>query len=154
MALIRQLGRSPKPLAMAAGVAAVLALLPGLPMLPFMALAGLAGGGAWIRYKHPPVAVSDEPLLPAVTEQPISDTLKMDMIRLELGYGLLTLAGGEAPRLTEQIKGLPRRELEMCRFLRVLTIKVSNLRRFVSRHSPLSSVGLRCNPPLSGALVP
>jgi flagellar biosynthesis protein FlhA len=108
VALIRQLGRSPKPLAMAAGVAAVLALLPGLPMLPFMALAGLAGGGAWIRYKHPPVAVSDEPLLPAVTEQPISDTLKMDMIRLELGYGLLTLAGGEAPRLTEQIKGLRR----------------------------------------------
>jgi flagellar biosynthesis protein FlhA len=108
VALIRQLGRSPKPLAMAAGVAAVLALLPGLPMLPFMALAGLAGGGAWIRYRHPPVAVSDEPVLPVVTEQPISDTLKMDMIRLELGYGLLTLAGGEAPRLTEQIKGLRR----------------------------------------------
>jgi flagellar biosynthesis protein FlhA len=108
VALIRQLGRSPKPLAMAAGVAAVLALLPGLPMLPFMALAGLAGGGAWMRYRHPPVAVSDEPVLPVVTEQPISDTLKMDMIRLELGYGLLTLAGGEAPRLTEQIKGLRR----------------------------------------------
>src|SRR5438270_5952618 len=43
-ALIRQLGRSPKPLAMAAGAATVLALLPGLPMLPFLALAGLTGG--------------------------------------------------------------------------------------------------------------
>src|SRR5580693_3219934 len=32
----------------------------------------------------------------------------IDMIRLELGYGLLTLAGGETPRLTEQIKGLRR----------------------------------------------
>ena len=52
-ALIRQLGRSPKPLAMAAGAATVLALLPGLPTLPFLALAGLAGGGAWLRYKHP-----------------------------------------------------------------------------------------------------
>ena len=30
------------------------------------------------------------------------------MIRLELGYGLLALAGGDAPRLTEQIKGLRR----------------------------------------------
>ena len=30
------------------------------------------------------------------------------MIRLELGYGLLVLAGGDAPRLTEQIKGLRR----------------------------------------------
>ena len=32
----------------------------------------------------------------------------MDMIRLELGYGLLALAGGNTPRLTEQIKGLRR----------------------------------------------
>ena len=30
------------------------------------------------------------------------------MIRLELGYGLLALAGGETPRLTEQIKSLRR----------------------------------------------
>jgi flagellar biosynthesis protein FlhA len=108
-ALIRQLGRSPKPLAMAAGAATVLALLPGLPMLPFVALAGLAGGGAWIRYKNPPAAQSaDEPAPLVATEPPISDALRIDMIRLELGYGLLALAGGDAPRLTEQIKGLRR----------------------------------------------
>ena len=29
-------------------------------------------------------------------------------IRLELGYGLLSLAGGDGPRLTEQIKSLRR----------------------------------------------
>ncbi len=107
-ALIRQLGSSPKPLAMAAGAATVLALLPGLPALPFMALAGLAGGGAWLRYRNPPVVAADTPAVPIATEQPISDTLRMDMIRLELGYGLLALAGGDAPRLTEQIKGLRR----------------------------------------------
>ena len=108
-ALIRQLGRSPKPLAMAAGAATVLALLPGLPMLPFVALAGLAGGGAWIRYKNPPETQStDAPAQLIATEPPISDALRIDMIRLELGYGLLALAGGDAPRLTEQIKGLRR----------------------------------------------
>ena len=108
-ALVRQLGSSPKPLAMAAGAATVLALLPGLPALPFLALAGLAGGGAWLRYKHPPiVADTDISATPIPTEAPISDTLRLDMIRLELGYGLLALAGGEAPRLTEQIKGLRR----------------------------------------------
>jgi flagellar biosynthesis protein FlhA len=32
----------------------------------------------------------------------------MDMIRLELGLGLLGLAGGETPRLTEQIRALRR----------------------------------------------
>jgi flagellar biosynthesis protein FlhA len=109
VALIRQLGRSPKPLAMAAGAATVLALLPGVPALPFLALAGLAGGGAWFRHTNPPgAAAAATPLAPVVTEAPISDALRIDMIRLELGYGLLTLAGGETPRLTEQIKGMRR----------------------------------------------
>ena len=108
-ALISQLGGSPKPLAMAAGAAAVLALLPGLPMLPFLALAGLAGGGAWLRHTHPAVfgpEPAPAPVAPA--EQPISETLRIDLIRIELGYGLLALAGGDQARLTEQIKGLRR----------------------------------------------
>ncbi len=108
VALIGQLGANPKPLAMAAGAATVLALLPGLPALPFLALAGLAGTGAWLRYKHPAGVVAAAPAAPIVTEQPISETLRIDMIRLELGYGLLALAGGDTPRLTEQIKGLRR----------------------------------------------
>jgi len=108
-ALIRQLGGSPKPLALAAGAAGVLALLPGLPMLPFMALAGLAGCGAWLRYKHPPPPPGDVAApAPVPTEPPIGDSLRLDQIRLELGYGLLTLAGGDTPRLTEQIKNLRR----------------------------------------------
>ncbi len=108
-ALIGQLGGSPKPLAMAAGAATVLALLPGLPALPFLGLAGLAGGGAWLRHKYPKTAEDAAP--PAVlaqAEPPISDQLRIDQIRLELGYGLLALAGGDGPRLTEQIKSLRR----------------------------------------------
>jgi flagellar biosynthesis protein FlhA len=109
-ALVRQLGGNPKPLAMAAGAAAILALLPGLPALPFLVLAGLAGSGAWLRYKHPPLAPDfvAATVAAASTEPPIADSLRMDMMRLELGYGLLTLAGGDSPRLTEQIKGLRR----------------------------------------------
>ena len=108
VALVQQLGRGPKPLAMAGGAALVLGLLPGLPMLPFLALAGLAGGGAWLRHKNPVRAADDAPATPVPTEPPIADALRMDMIRLELGYGLLALAGGDGPRLTEQIKGLRR----------------------------------------------
>ena len=108
VALIGQLGRGPKPLAMAAGAAAVLGLLPGLPTLPFLAIAGLAGGGAWLRFRHPIGAADAAAAAPAVTEPPIGESLRMDMIRLELGYGLLALAGGDGPRLTEQIKALRR----------------------------------------------
>jgi flagellar biosynthesis protein FlhA len=108
VALVSQLGRGPKPLAIAAGAALVLGLLPGLPLLPFVAIAGLAGGAAWIRHKHPVDAAAPESTAPVPTEPPISETLRMDMIRLELGYGLLTLAGGDGPRLTEQIRNLRR----------------------------------------------
>ncbi len=108
-ALMRQLGGNPKPLALASGAAFVLALMPGLPLLPFLALSGLAGGGAWLRWQHPLGQVPATPPPPAVpAEPPIAETLRMDLIRLELGLGLLGLAGGEQPRLIEQIKALRR----------------------------------------------
>ena len=109
-ALVLQLGRNPEPLALASGVAAILALAPGLPFLPFAALSGLAGTAAWFRFKFPPAQDRDETPAPPATvlEPPITDALKMDQLRLELGYGLLALAGGDTPRLTEQVKALRR----------------------------------------------
>jgi flagellar biosynthesis protein FlhA len=112
-ALLRELAGSPKPLALASGAATVLALMPGLPMLPFLLLAGAAGAGAWARHKAgAEAAVADAPLTeaptPAVEEDP-AQALRIDAIRLELGYGLLRLATGESgQRLTEQIRGLRR----------------------------------------------
>ncbi len=109
-ALVAQLGGGYKPLALASSAAAVLAAMPGLPALPFLALAGLAGGGAWLRYTHPISAPeSDVPAPePVSAESPVSDAMRIDMIRLELGYGLLSLAGGDQPKLTDQIRGLRR----------------------------------------------
>jgi len=109
-ALVLQLGRNPKPLGLAAGVAGILALTPGLPFIPFAAISGLAAAAAYYRHKFPPARSVEEQPPPAVTvlEPPITDALKMDQIRLELGYGLLALAGGDTPRLTEQVKALRR----------------------------------------------
>lgn len=108
-ALMRQLAGSPKPLAMAAAAAAALALMPGLPMLPFLGISMLAGGGAWYRHKISSEATAaSDPIPGPPPEPPIADALRIDALRLELGYGLLTMAGGDAPRLTEQIKGLRR----------------------------------------------
>jgi flagellar biosynthesis protein FlhA len=109
-ALVLQLGRNPKPLALASGVAAILAVAPGLPFIPFAALAGLAGSASWYRFKFPPPGDQEEVTAAPVTvlEPPITEALKMDQIRLELGYGLLALAGGDTPRLTDQVKALRR----------------------------------------------
>ena len=109
-ALIGQLGAGPKPLAMAAGAAVVMGLMPGMPLLPFLALAGAAGSAAWFKREADKRAAAEEaqPAAAAAAEAPIADTLRMDLLRLELGYGLLSLAAGDAPRLTEQIRGLRR----------------------------------------------
>ncbi len=49
------------------------------------------------------------PPAPPPQEAPIADSLKLDTVRLELGYGILGLATGEGPaRLTDQIRGLRR----------------------------------------------
>ncbi len=110
VALLAEIGGRPKPLALAAGAATVLALMPGLPALPFLGLAGLAGGAAWLRRNHiPGLTLALGPETPAPpAEPPISEALRIDLIRLELGYGLLALASGEQPRLTEQIKAMRR----------------------------------------------
>jgi len=107
-AMARQLGGW-KPLAMASGAAGVLALLPGMPMLPFLALAGGAGALAWRGRKDAQAeATAPPPPPPAPAEPPVADTLRIDLLRIELGYGLLSLAAGDGPRLTEQIRGLRR----------------------------------------------
>ncbi len=98
-----------KPLAVASGASLMMGLMPGMPLLPFLALAGATGGAAWFQRKAslaPPPEPEPEPGSPA--EPPVAEALRIDMLRLELGYGLLALASGEAPRLTEQIRGLRR----------------------------------------------
>ncbi len=108
-AMLRQMAGGWKPLGMAAGAAGVMALLPGMPFLPFFALAGGVGAAAWGKRKAEAARVNaPEPPPAPVGEAPIADTLRMDLLRLELGYGLLSLAAGDAPKLTEQIKALRR----------------------------------------------
>ena len=108
--LVRQLGGNPKPLAIAGVLSALFAFMPGLPAMPFLVIAIAAGFGAWMRYK---VAIDDTD--GDVTEvsaepatAPISEIMKLDLLRLELGFGLLPLTSGENPQLTEQIKALRR----------------------------------------------
>ncbi|MCS6891451.1 MAG: flagellar biosynthesis protein FlhA [Rhodovarius sp.] len=97
-----------KPLAVAAGSAGVMALLPGMPFLPFLALAGALGAAAWFARRGAAEPAAAPPPAPPPAEAPIGEALRMDLLRLELGYGLLSLAAGDAPRLTEQIRGIRR----------------------------------------------
>lgn len=117
MALAHQFGRYPKALGMSAVVAFALALLPGTPFLPFMLLAVIAGGVAWYldtqqrqqKHRESQIAEQMEQEAPPAAEEPISTALRIDMVRLELGYGLLSMISSNGnQRLTDQIKALRR----------------------------------------------
>jgi flagellar biosynthesis protein FlhA len=116
-AVIGQLTAHPKALYVAAAMLSGLALMPGLPFLPFFTLAALCGGGAWLIERNRTVraaadqaAAEEEALAKAVpAEEPISSTLAMDQIRLELGFGLISMVNDASGyRLTDQIKALRR----------------------------------------------
>ena len=114
-ALIKQLAGQPKALALTSGLLMALAIVPGVPLFPFLLLAGIVGGIAWATNRSNVTAEqakSDEAAIQAAipAEEPISSALRIDDIRLELGYGLLSLVGGggEGPKLTDQIKALRR----------------------------------------------
>lgn len=110
--LAGQLGGASKPLAIAAGSALLLAAMPGMPALPFLGLAGAAGGLAVVRHRAERnaalIAARPKPPPPKVVNEdaPVAEALKLDLLRLEIGYGLLSLASGDQPRLTEQIRSL------------------------------------------------
>jgi flagellar biosynthesis protein FlhA len=114
-ALVRQLSGYPKALGMSGAVMLVMALLPGIPMLPFLVLGGGAGALAYtIDKRQKQQIVTDtrkiEDAKAAPAEEPISTALKMDDLKIELGYALLPLVNspGNTDRLTEQIKALRR----------------------------------------------
>ncbi|MBE9607638.1 flagellar biosynthesis protein FlhA [Acetobacteraceae bacterium H6797] len=106
-ALLGQLGGGQKPLALAAGAAAFLGLLPGMPLIPFALLALGCGAAAFMRRRQAEEA-SQAPAPPPgpAPEAPIAETLRIDMLRIELGYGLLSMAAGDGPRVTEQIRNI------------------------------------------------
>jgi flagellar biosynthesis protein FlhA len=110
VALFGQLGAHPRALAMTGGLMVLLAVLPGLPALPFLLLGAGAGGLAWQGMRARAQAETSQPPQPATpSEEPITAALAMDPLRLELGYGLLSLIGdGRGARLPDQIKALRR----------------------------------------------
>lgn len=124
-ALLDQFSAHPKAMGITSGLMTALGLTPGIPAGPFLFCAAIFGGIAYLSWQRreaekiakeaPPLGADGKPLLPAAkpAEEPISKALAIDIIRLELGYGLLPLVQGEGGnKLTDQIKGLRRQLAE------------------------------------------
>ena len=102
-ALFSQLGAYPTALGLSSFLMMAMSLLPGIPFIPFMALSGITGYSAWRLTEkqekeqaietHKELAKEQADEKPK--EEPISSALTIDSIRLELGYGLLSMVNGE-----------------------------------------------------------
>jgi flagellar biosynthesis protein FlhA len=115
-ALMRQLSFYPQALGMASAVMGIIAVLPGMPTLAFAGLSAGVGGLAWSAYRRKSTEetktrVEEEKAKAAAApkEEPIATALALDLLRIELGYGLLPLINDvKGHRITDQIKALRR----------------------------------------------
>ena len=116
-ALGEQLGRYPKAFGMVAALMGALALMPGLPFAPFAVFAAASGWAAWkfsgdaerraAQERHDEAAAQ---AAEAPAEEPISRTLAIDAVRIEIGYALLPIINDaqREPRLDDQVRALRR----------------------------------------------
>ncbi|SFK18588.1 flagellar biosynthesis protein FlhA [Sphingomonas sp. NFR04] len=116
-ALGDQLGRYPKAFGMVSFLMGALALMPGLPFIPFAAFSALSGWVAWEMSRRSTAKAARERIQAAqevaqsqAVEQPISETLAIDAVRIEIGYALLPMINDDTrePRLDDQVRALRR----------------------------------------------
>jgi flagellar biosynthesis protein FlhA len=115
-ALMNQLSFYPQALGMAAAVMGIVAILPGMPTMAFAGLSGGTGALAYYAFKRKDARIASEQAQEAKIksdaepkEEPISTALALDLLRVELGYGLLPLINdAQGFRITDQIKALRR----------------------------------------------
>jgi flagellar biosynthesis protein FlhA len=112
-ALVMQLAMNPIALGMVSASAGIIAFVPGMPIIPFAAISIAAGALAWRRGKDEGKPKPAEAAKPSANngsdEEPIATALAIDDVKVELGYGLLSLINDlEGRRLTDQIRALRR----------------------------------------------
>ncbi len=117
--VFNQISQNPVALYVAAGLLVLISLLPGMPLLPFWFLAGIVGGAGYMLTqqtaataeadKQAEIEEQAQEALKATEEEPLSSVLRIDTLRLELGYSMLTLIDeSKGGRLTEQIRAMRR----------------------------------------------
>jgi flagellar biosynthesis protein FlhA len=109
-ALVAQLATNPVSLGMVSAAAGVIAIVPGMPLLPFAAIGLGAGVLAWRNgHKKPVTETAANAGAKEQAEEPITTALAIDEVKIELGYGLLSLINDlDGRRLTDQIRALRR----------------------------------------------
>ncbi len=122
--VFQQMFEDPRALIVSAAILGGLGLIPGMPNLAFLTLAGISGGLAYHMHKKQQVTAMAVETVPEVELQPEQkelswdDVQTVDLIGLEVGYGLIPLVdahqGGE---LMTRIKGVRKKLSQELGFL-------------------------------------
>ncbi|MBN8647636.1 MAG: flagellar biosynthesis protein FlhA [Caulobacterales bacterium] len=120
IALVKQMAGSPQALGMVSATAIITGMIPGMPLFAFWTIgagAGYLAYKAWQQIKTGEQNIIDKASAEesaaateaADAEEPITDALAIDELKIELGYGLLGLVNEiQGKRVTDQIKALRR----------------------------------------------
>ncbi len=122
--VFRQMFDNPRALVVAASIMTILGLIPGMPNAAFLTIAAIAGGLAWMLHRKQQqgelVEVEAEEVEARPEQRDLSwdDVQTVDIIGLEVGYGLIPLVdarqGGE---LMTRIKGVRKKLSQELGFL-------------------------------------
>ncbi|MBL7669361.1 MAG: flagellar biosynthesis protein FlhA [Bdellovibrionaceae bacterium] len=94
--IVQQLTMNSRPVYISSSVIALLGLIPGLPTIPFLLMGSLLVGTAWVIAKYKQETLDTEKkktdaALHAPKKENIEGMLSLDMIELEVGYGLINV---------------------------------------------------------------
>ncbi len=113
--LAQQFGVNPRALMLSSGIIFLFGLAPGMPAVPFMILAtavfffGRAVTGAAQKQKQEAEEAEIEGAVEETSPEEVESLLPLDMLELEIGYGLIPLVDNKTQgNLLERIRSLRR----------------------------------------------
>ncbi len=107
-----QLFMNPRAIYITGGVLVILALIPGLPTVPFITMGGGMAAFGWLisQYKNEAVTIEKnkvEAELTAPKKENVESMLPLDMVELEVGYGLINVVdSSKSGDLLERISSI------------------------------------------------
>ncbi|MEY4615649.1 MAG: flagellar biosynthesis protein FlhA [Pseudomonadota bacterium] len=98
--LVGQLFINPRAIGITGGVLGLLGIIPGLPTFPFFMIGGFLGGISWLinRYQIEEKETkkrTEAEVAKAPVKENIENLLPLDLIELEVGYGLISIVDSE-----------------------------------------------------------
>ncbi len=115
--LVGQFGKQPQALAVSSGIIMMFGLIPGLPHVSFLVLGIIMGVLAWFAFQHQAevqeVEAREEEEKaakpPVGSPETVEALLALDVLELEVGYGLISLVDeSQNGDLLDRIRGIRR----------------------------------------------